>query len=40
MRKIGQVVGELDKYRVVVAALQETKWFKSKDVQSSCFDIQ
>ena len=29
-RKIDQVVGELDKYRVVVAALQETKWFGSK----------
>ena len=26
-RKIDQVVSELDKYRVVVAALQETKWF-------------
>jgi len=26
-RKIDQVVGELDRYKVVVAALQETKWF-------------
>ena len=29
-RKIDQVVGELDKYRVVVVALQETKWIGSK----------
>ena len=26
-RKIDQVVSELDKYHVVVGALQETKWF-------------
>ena len=26
-RKIDQVVSELEKYRVVVAGLQETKWF-------------
>ena len=29
-RKIDQVVGELDKYRVVVTALQETKWLVYK----------
>ena len=28
-RKIDQVVGELDRYKVVVGALQETKWFGS-----------
>ena len=26
-RKIDQVVAELDRYRVVMAALQETRWF-------------
>ena len=26
-RKIDQVVAELDRYKVVVAALQETQWF-------------
>ena len=29
-RKIDQVVSELDRYRVVVAGLQETKWFGSE----------
>ena len=29
-RKIDQVVSELDKYQVVVGALQETKWFGSE----------
>ncbi len=29
-RKIDQVVGELGRYKVVVAALQETKWFGSE----------
>ena len=28
-RKIDQVVGELNKYKIDVAALQETKWFGS-----------
>ncbi len=26
-RKVDQVVGELSKYKVEVAAVQETKWF-------------
>ena len=30
-RKIDQVVSELDRYQVVVGALQETKWFGSEE---------
>lgn len=29
-RKIDQVANELDKYQVVMAELQETKWFLSE----------
>ena len=29
-RKIDHIVSELGRYRVVVAALQETKWFGSE----------
>ena len=29
-RKVDQVLSELDRYGVVVAGLQETKWFGSK----------
>ena len=32
-RKIVQVVSMLDSYKVVVAALQDTKWFGMKSVR-------
>ena len=35
-RKVDQVLSELDRYGVVVAGLQETKWFGSKVYKVGC----
>ena len=35
-RRINQVVGVLDRYGIVVGALQETKWFVSEVYKDSC----
>ena len=39
-RKTDQVVSELDRYHVVVAALQETKWLVSSEGQHSAHSVR